>query len=137
MHAFGYDILLPEMFSARAIRHPVICERPLRVLRLPVGKIDQASIDPRSHAGQERMHPHVVLVDNLKGGVAVREDDVEALCKIVNLSGYRVTGNAQMQISIELEILFQVEPHQRLAGVASMQQLVKEPPDLVCIHRTV
>jgi hypothetical protein len=45
--------------------------------------------------------------------------------------------DAEIQVPVEIEIALQIGSHQRLAGVAVVQELVEELHDLVAVHGTV
>ena len=45
--------------------------------------------------------------------------------------------HAEVQIPVDIEVIIEIMPHERLAGEFRVHQLVEECHDLVAVHRTV
>jgi hypothetical protein len=56
------------------------------------------------------------------------------LSPMVRTWGDRVALHAQVQIPVEVEIVVEVVPHERLAGKPRVHELVEESDDLVAVH---
>ncbi len=89
------------------------------------------SVEPRVDPCLERVeqlpHVHVVLVDDLLQWVSIGEHGVEALADLAHLGRDGVALHAKMQIPVEIEIVVEIVPHERLPGELRVQNWSKNP----------
>ena len=115
----------PAFFSQyQAMVFSGLAMRPLAMSSTPL-------VDPRFEEVEQRAHRHVVLVDDLLRRIAIGEDGVEAFADQTDLGRNCVTLHAKVQVPVEVEIIVEIVPHERLAGKFRIQQLVEEGDDLV------
>ena len=72
-----------------------------------------------------RAHRHVVVVDDLLRDVAIGEHGIERHADLAHAIGHGVALHAKMQVPIEVEVAFEVRPHQRLSDIAVVKKLVE------------
>ena len=125
------------MCAKFGVLHPVMGEGLLRIGGLAAGEIGESVVDPLLQVGEVRAHRHVVLIDDLLGDIAIRKHRVEGLADLAHTRRHGVAFHAEMQVPIEIEIAFQIRPHQGLSGVAVVEQLVEELHHLVALHRAI
>ena len=93
--------------------------------------------DPLFERVEQLAHRHVVLVDDLPRRIAIGEHGVEAFADLPHLGRNGVPLHSKMNVPVEVEVIVEVVPHERLPGKFLVEKLVEEGDDLLLVFRPV
>src|SRR6202008_3962183 len=77
---------------------------------------------------------HVVIIRDGQQRGPVRKNRVECFTNLPYLEGNGVRGHSEVKVPIEVEIIIEVMPHERLVGELLVHEFVEEGDGLRAIH---
>ena len=125
------------MLPVPGVLEPVPGNRLVGIRGLSAVEILDPRIYPLFERVEQLAHFHIVFVDDLARRVAIGEHGVEAFADLPDFGGDRLALDAEMEVPVDVEVIVEVMPHERLSGELRVEKLVEEGHDLLLILRSI